>query len=52
MMAVLKDYRNKATYKVMSKKQIGIYFQELQETKNAETALLEELKDNAQVTRI
>ena len=52
MIAVLKDYGNKATYKVMSRKQIGIYFQELEETKNAETALLEELKDNAQVTRI
>ena len=52
MIAVLKDYRRKATYKVISRRQIGIYFQVSEETKVAETALLEELKENAQVTRV
>ena len=40
----LKDHGDRVTFKVMSKKQIGIYFQNLEETKNAEEALLEVLK--------
>ena len=48
----LKEHSNKATFKVMSRKQIGIYFQDIEETKNAENALLGSLKGLAKVTRI
>ena len=48
----LKEHGDKVTFKVLSKKHIGIYFQNLEETKNAEEALLEVLKGRAKVTRI
>ena len=52
MIDCLKGHGKEATYKAMSKKQIGIFFKDLVETKNAKVALLEALKGHAQVTRI
>ena len=52
MIEVLKDYGRKATYKVIYKRQIGIFFQDIGETKSAEAALLEELKEDTQVIRV
>ena len=52
MTDALKEHDNKATYKVMSRRQIRIYFQDLKETKEAEIALLDGLKGYAKVIRI
>ena len=52
MIDALKGHGNKATYKVISRKQIDMHIQDLEETMNAEVALLEALKGHAQVTRI
>ena len=48
----LKDHGDGVAFKVMSKKQIGIYFRNLDETKKAEEALLEVLRNREKVTRI
>ena len=48
----LKDHNGEATFKVMLKKQIGIYFQNLNVSKNAEEALMDILKNRARITRI
>ena len=52
MMAVLEDYGGKATYKAISARQVGIFFQDVGETKNAETTLLNEFKGDARIIRI
>ena len=52
MSDALKNHKGEATFIAMSKKQIGIYFHVLNESKNAEEALIDILKNRARVTRI
>ena len=52
IMALLEDYGGKATYRAISASQLGIFFQDVNETKTAETTLRNELKDDARIIRI
>ena len=52
IMALLEDYGGKATYRAISASQLGIFFQDVNETKTAETTLRKELKDDARIIRI
>ena len=49
IMALLENYGGKATYRAISANQVGIFFQDVNETKNAETPLMIEFKGEARI---